>query len=666
MATAILQASRKGKLTKTKEFNLTENGAHYLLPDDGYSLDGAIVNVNVQPKEQNKTLEIYENGEHVVEAEDGETLTKVTVIADVPGTDGDKGLIDGNVTSYAIPEGVTVIKSYCFYYQKNLKHVKIPEGVESIGASAFEGCSSLTSITIPDSVTSIGSYAFKGCTSLTSITVDKNNSVYRSENNCLIEKESEKLLLGCDNDSAEESVTITIPEGVKEIDDHAFDNCNPTTYDLSNCEAVPTISDSAICIDNEPCIVVPADRYNDFCEGKNWKEYVEHFECDALERVKTENFSQYLDYQKICQIYQTINKDKADGIIKNDQYKYVRICSRAGENEILVGGYIGIYSGLFSYTAGKYLVIKYRSKLAAEDEGRMTDYIEVWATTANKGKFENGDQFSVRVQRDGRWHTIVLDVESSLGENAQYTSGSTLRGFRIDVFNQLDGNTFATSDSYFDIAYVGMCDDREDAIAADPDYSGAEFDCYDLSSLLCGDIKTSSGESYALIGSEVRATPSGMNYVHIDAEINYSANDRGEVYSYIYREDAVLPNVGKYAAVLYTGLASGNDSGLVQVWKSSKNTNVNGQNPNRQIKYTDCEAGKDGWRYGVAELSGTDYTEDVCRSIRLDYIDGYDRWNYDTYNVTLNIAFLKFFDSADEATEYCKAYMKKYGLLEET
>ena len=68
----------------------------------------------------------------------------------------------------------------------------------------------------------------------------------------------------------------------------------------------------------------------------------------------------------------------------------------------------------------------------------------------------------------------------------------------------------------------------------------------------------------------------------------------------------------------------------------------------------------------MAELSGTDYTEDVCRSVRFDYIDGYDKWNCDTYNVTLNIAFLKFFDNADDAAEYCKAYMRKYGLLEET
>ena len=568
---------------------------------------------------QHQEVNITENGMMILAPDPGYSLDYASLNVDVkPGEQKEIPEINENgeqtvdidfgtmTVGVKINANVPSAKGNTELIDGSITSYEIPEGTEKIRDCCFYGCNEMTYVKIPESITEIGREAFEGCLAM-------------------------------------------------------------KKYDLTRCTVVPKIGDDSICTDGDPKILVPAELYNDFCEGKNWKEYVEHFECDALERVKTGSFSEYLNYEDICTIYQTINKDNPGGIIKNDQYKYVRILSSEGKNEILVGGYIGIYSGYFSYTAGKYLVIKYRSKLAADDEDKITDYIEVWATTANKGKFENGDQFSVHVQRDGRWHTIVLDVESSLGENAQYTPGSTLRGFRIDVFNQQNGASFATNDSYFDIAYVGMCDDRGAAIAADPDYSGAEFDCYDLSSMLCGDIKTPSGESYALIGSEVRATPSGMNYVHIDAEINYSANDRGEVYSYIYREDAVLPNVGKYAAVLYTGLDVGENGGLVQVWKSSNNSNVNGQNPNRQIKYSDCVgAGKDSWRYGVAELSGTDYTEDVCRSVRFDYIDGYDEWNYDPYNVTLNIAFLKFFESADEAAAYCKAYMKKYGLWEET
>ena len=74
------------------------------------------------------------------------------------------------VTDLVIPDGVTRIGDYAFYYCGSLTSITIPEGVTSIGESAFFGCSSLTSITIPSSVTSIGNQAFSWCSSLTSIT----------------------------------------------------------------------------------------------------------------------------------------------------------------------------------------------------------------------------------------------------------------------------------------------------------------------------------------------------------------------------------------------------------------------------------------------------------------------------------------------------------------
>ena len=58
--------------------------------------------------------------------------------------------------------------------QAAVGEVEIPatyEGlpVTSIGHSAFYFCDNLTSITIPESVTSIGDHAFDGCTSLKDI-----------------------------------------------------------------------------------------------------------------------------------------------------------------------------------------------------------------------------------------------------------------------------------------------------------------------------------------------------------------------------------------------------------------------------------------------------------------------------------------------------------------
>ena len=73
------------------------------------------------------------------------------------------------ITNLVIPDEVTRIKDYAFYYCSGLTSVTIPNSVTSIGGSAFYYCSGLTSVTIPNSVTSIGESAFYYCSGLTDI-----------------------------------------------------------------------------------------------------------------------------------------------------------------------------------------------------------------------------------------------------------------------------------------------------------------------------------------------------------------------------------------------------------------------------------------------------------------------------------------------------------------
>jgi hypothetical protein len=75
------------------------------------------------------------------------------------------------LTSVIIPDSVTRIGDYAFYYCSFLKSIDIPEGVTYIGEYAFMGCASLTHITIPEGVTRIGTFAFFACNSLTSVTI---------------------------------------------------------------------------------------------------------------------------------------------------------------------------------------------------------------------------------------------------------------------------------------------------------------------------------------------------------------------------------------------------------------------------------------------------------------------------------------------------------------
>ena len=113
------------------------------------------------------------------------------------------------ITELVIPNGVTSIGDYAFYYFKGLTSITIPNSVTSIGNGAFYECYGLTSITIPNSVTSIGYDAFYWCSNLTSVEIG--NSVTSI---------GEGAFKGCS-----ELTSITIPNSVTSIGEEAFYSC---------------------------------------------------------------------------------------------------------------------------------------------------------------------------------------------------------------------------------------------------------------------------------------------------------------------------------------------------------------------------------------------------------------------------------------------------------
>ncbi len=70
-------------------------------------------------------------------------------------------------------EGLPVIDFY-FKNCSTLTSVTIPNSITKIGFEAFDSCSSLTNLIIPDSVTCIDEGAFYGCNNLESITLGNN------------------------------------------------------------------------------------------------------------------------------------------------------------------------------------------------------------------------------------------------------------------------------------------------------------------------------------------------------------------------------------------------------------------------------------------------------------------------------------------------------------
>lgn len=112
-----------------------------------------------------------------------------------------------------------VVDSYSKILVMGCRTSVIPSdgSVETIGDSAFLNCKGLTALHLPMAVTSVEIFAFAGCSDLESITADPRNQVYTASGNCLVERKTSVVVLGCKNS--------VIPAGTREIGDAAFYGC---------------------------------------------------------------------------------------------------------------------------------------------------------------------------------------------------------------------------------------------------------------------------------------------------------------------------------------------------------------------------------------------------------------------------------------------------------
>ncbi len=126
----------------------------------------------------------------------------------------------GTVTIPSEAKGYKVVKiaGAAFYGCSSITMVTIPNTVEEIDWFAFSFTSAMTSLNIPASVTTIGNRALAHPNGRTTLTVDAANPIYKSENNGIIEKATNKLVAGC--------ATTVIPSTVTALDDAAFYGCS--------------------------------------------------------------------------------------------------------------------------------------------------------------------------------------------------------------------------------------------------------------------------------------------------------------------------------------------------------------------------------------------------------------------------------------------------------
>lgn len=125
----------------------------------------------------------------------------------------------GAMTNWAAAENSTGAPWVA--HSASIKSVVIEKGIVSISENAFYNCTALENITIGESVTSINLDTLRSCTALKNITVSENNTSFSDVDGVLFNKNASVLLRFTKTDAS----SYTIPNGVKEIGDYAFANC---------------------------------------------------------------------------------------------------------------------------------------------------------------------------------------------------------------------------------------------------------------------------------------------------------------------------------------------------------------------------------------------------------------------------------------------------------
>lgn len=213
---------------------------------------------------------IVTSGEAIAEnTVSGWDYLKSVTLPDTLKTIGDLGFAHCELLEQiSLPEGLTSIGANAFYNCASIEQFNLPDSVESIGNYAFGKCASLETVSLSKSLSTVGNWVFASCNSLINLTISPENANYYSAGNCIIERGTHTLVLGClgsiiPNDGTikiighhafarqETLVSITLPDSVTTIETYAFDRCSSlvsvdlgiffTTferYSFTNCPSI--------------------------------------------------------------------------------------------------------------------------------------------------------------------------------------------------------------------------------------------------------------------------------------------------------------------------------------------------------------------------------------------------------------------------------------------
>lgn len=180
--------------------------------------------------------------------------TKEYVIPETVTTIGEYAFYySSKLTSVIIPKSVTSIESSAFQFCKKIASFELPEVLESIGNNAFANCEAVKSFVIPNTVTSIGRYAFQKCKALQA---------------------------------------VTIGSSVNTIGRNAFTNCNSLTSVICLAAQCPVCENETLLTDYEIVkLSVPKDSVALYQSTAPWSSFanIEGIEVTGIDNVKLSN-----------------------------------------------------------------------------------------------------------------------------------------------------------------------------------------------------------------------------------------------------------------------------------------------------------------------------------------------------------------------------------------
>lgn len=236
-----------------------------------------------------------------------------------------------------------------------IKRLILPEGLEELGWYLSEKLTGLEELHIPSTFVDWNGSTFKYCASLKRVTVAEGNPRYYSAGNCVIDKDTGELVLGCNtsvipNDGSVKSIgvcafynragleSVTIPEGVISIGHQAFYGCIslrevklPDSLEkisesaFSHCSALEEIEFGenvnminlhafAYCTSLRE-VVIPENLYEN-CLG--WDLFKN---CTALEKVYVPRYVQYISFNGCTSLREIVYSgtvEEWNSIIIND------------------------------------------------------------------------------------------------------------------------------------------------------------------------------------------------------------------------------------------------------------------------------------------------------------------------------------------------------------